>query len=309
VSAFLPCLIVGCGYAGSRLARREGPRRDVTSLVRTPASAATLNRLGVRTRALDLDAPVDPPADVAYADLASGAAVVYLVPPPEPGDGDPRLDRFLAQLDAAAARPAVLLYVSTTGVYGDTGGASVDEHSPALPGNDRTRRRLAAEGAVRKWCESRDVRHVILRVPGIYGPGRLPLERLRRGEPALRHEEAGPGNRIHVDDLVTCIVAALDLDTASGVYNVGDGDHASTTEYLQQVAVAAGLPPPTLVSRAEAAARVSPGLMAFLAESRRIDTRRMREELRVQLAYPTMYEGIRASLAEQAGEGAPLEVP
>jgi nucleoside-diphosphate-sugar epimerase len=146
------------------------------------------------------------------------------------------------------------------------------------------------------------VRCVILRVPGIYGPHRLPLERLERAEPVLHPDEAGPGNRIHVDDLVAGITAAIDRPDARGPYNVTDGDHSSTTAYLLATAQAAGLPPPGFVSRAEAKTRIAPGMLAFLLESRRVDNRRMLEELGVRLHYPTMHGGIHASLAEMRKE-------
>jgi nucleoside-diphosphate-sugar epimerase len=143
---------------------------------------------------------------------------------------------------------------------------------------------------------------VILRVPGIYGPHRLPLDRLRRSEPALRPEDAGPGNRIHVDDLVTACIAALERPVR-GAFNVGDGDHSSTTVYLQKTAELAGLPAPELVSLAEARGRISPGMLAYLVETRRVDTRRMREELGVRPRYSRLEDGIAASLAEmRAGE-------
>jgi len=142
------------------------------------------------------------------------------------------------------------------------------------------------------------VRCVILRVPGIYGPDRLPLERLRRREPALRDDEAGPGNRIHVDDLVAAIVAAIDHPSAQGVFNVTDGDHASTTAFLQLTAAAAGIEPPVLISKAEARERIPAGMLSFLLESRRVDNRRMLRELGLQLRYPTLQSGVLASLAE-----------
>ncbi len=187
--------------------------------------------------------------------------------------------------------------MSTTGVYGDAAGGSVDESSPVAPGNDRSRRRVAAEQAVRAWCDARGVRWVVLRVPGIYGPDRLPLERLQRGEPALRPEDSGPANRIHVDDLVAACVAAIE-HPVGGVFNVGDGDHASTTVFLQVTAGLAGLPPPTLVSLAEARGRISPGMLAYLVESRRVDTSRMLNELGVVPRYPSVASGVAASLAE-----------
>ncbi|HET9692786.1 MAG TPA: SDR family oxidoreductase [Steroidobacteraceae bacterium] len=295
----LSCLVVGCGYVGSRLARREAGTRPVLAIVRSGSSATSLQSAGVNTMRLDLDA-AEPDLQPSLATAANGADVVYLVPPPEAGTTDPRLENFLRQLGEAV--PAVLVYVSTTGVYGDTGGAPVDESAPVAPGNDRARRRLAAESAATAWCAARGVRCVVLRVPGIYGPHRLPLERLERGEPALRPEEAGPGNRIHVDDLVAAIVAAIDQPSARGAYNASDGDHSSTTAYLQETAAAAGLPAPRLVTKAEAARQISPGMLAYLLESRRVDNRRLVEELGVRLHYPRMQAGILASLAEMRVE-------
>jgi len=142
------------------------------------------------------------------------------------------------------------------------------------------------------------VRCVILRVPGIYGPDRLPLERLRRREPALREEDAGPGNRIHVDDLVAAIVAAMDRRSAEGVYNVTDGDYSSTTAYLQLTAAVAGIEPPELISKAEALAKIPAGMLSFLLESRRVENRRMLADLGLRLQYPTLQSGVLASYAE-----------
>jgi nucleoside-diphosphate-sugar epimerase len=194
----------------------------------------------------------------------------------------------------------VFLYISTTGVYGDTGGQVVTEAAPVAPTSNRGRRRAAAEQIVREWCSLRGVRRVVLRVPGIYGPGRLPLDRLRRGEPAIRPEDAGAGNRIHVDDLVAACVAALERPV-EGIFNVADGDHASTTVFLQRTAALAGLPPPPLVALAEAQGRISPGMLSFLLESRRVDNRRMREELGVEPRYARVDDGIAASLSEMRG--------
>jgi nucleoside-diphosphate-sugar epimerase len=289
------CLIAGCGYTGLRLARRLRPAWRIVAVARSPAAAARLETEGLETVQADLDAPIGAgPQTEALAAAADGAAIAYLAPPPDSGDEDPRLARFLEALDPA--RPAVFLYMSTTGVYGDTGGATVTEASPVAPANDRSRRRVAAEREATAWCGSRGVRAVVLRVPGIYGPHRLPLERLARGEPALRPEDAGPGNRIHVDDLVTACVAALERPV-QGVFNVTDGNPASTTVYLERTAELAGLPPPPLVSLADAPGRIGAGMLAFLVESRRVDNRRMREELGVEPLYARLDDGIAASLA------------
>jgi nucleoside-diphosphate-sugar epimerase len=295
------CLIVGCGYTGQRLASRLRPAWRVTATARSAGAAARLEAAGIGAVPADLDAPIAPLPRAALEAAADGAAIAYLAPPPDAGDTDPRLARFLEAL--GNARPSVFLYMSTTGVYGDTGGAVVTEASPVAPANDRSRRRVAAEDAATTWCAARGVRAVVLRVPGIYGPHRLPLERLRRAEPALRPEDAGPGNRIHVDDLVTACVAALERPVR-GVFNVTDGNPASTTEYLERTADLAGLPRPPLVALADATGRISPGMLAFLVESRRVDSRRMREDLGVVPRYQRLEDGIAASLAAmRAPEG------
>jgi nucleoside-diphosphate-sugar epimerase len=286
------CLIVGCGYTGLRLARRLRPRLQVCATARSASAAASLAAAGISVVRADLDVPLAPGS---LAQVADGTAIAYLSPPPDTGATDPRLANFLAAL--GPARPSVLLYMSTTGVYGDTRGETVTEDSPLAPSNDRSRRRVAAEDAARTWCDARGVRCVVLRVPGIYGPGRLPLDRLQRGEPALRPEDAGPGNRIHVDDLVTACVAALERPV-SGAFNVTDGNPATTTEFLQRTAAVAGLPAPPLVALAEAHGRISAGMLAFLQESRTVDNRRMREELGVEPRYAHLDAGIAASLAE-----------
>lgn len=283
------CLLAGCGYTGVRLARRLIPRRPVVALVRSAASAAALAAAGIPARAADLDGPgaVEVPPDL--------AAVVYLAPPPATGEADPRLRRFLDSL--AEVRPVVLVYLSTTGVYGDTGGRPVDEASPTPPGEAASRRRLAAEGLVSAWCGARGLRCVVLRVAGIYGPHRLPLERLRAGEPVVNPEESGPGNRIHVDDLVAACEAALDR-AVSGVVNVADGDHRSIGAFLELVARLAGLPAPRRVTLEEARHELSPGMLAFLLASREVLNRRLVEDLGVRLRYADPEAGVRESLRE-----------
>jgi len=283
------CLIAGCGYTGARLAGRLAGRGPVLALVRSPESAAALAAAGLPAQVVDLDGPG---AFQVPADLAS---VVYLAPPASQGEGDPRFQRFLEGL--AGARPQVLVYTSTTGVYGDTGGLAVDEAAPTAPADGASRRRLAAEDSASAWCAGHGVRCVLLRVAGIYGPQRLPLERLRVGEPVLRPEDSNLGNRIHVDDLVAACEAAL-VRPVSGAVNVADGDHRSMGAFLELVARLAGLPPPRRVTLAEARRELSPGMLAFLQASRRVLNRRLREDLGVSLRYADPEAGVRASLAE-----------
>jgi len=260
-------VIAGRGYTGTRVAERLAPLGRVIGITR-------------KTPAFEIAAPFD---------------VIYLVPPPGTGTTDPRIERFMGALPAAPGR---IVYISTTGVYGDAGGATVKEDTVPTPATDRARRRLAAERALRAWCEPRKIEWVILRVPGIYGPGRLPLDRLQRGEPALAESEAGPGNRIHVEDLADiCVTALLNQKARDRIYNVGDGDHTTSTAFLGLVARLAGLlPPPPQLPRTQLQALKSAVAFSFLGESRRVDTSRLRLELGFNPRYPTAEDGIRASL-------------
>lgn len=284
--------VVGCGYTGRRLleiCRSSG--RDFLGLVRSEDSLAGVRAAGAAAAILDLDAP----GGQLPREWTLGRAVVYMAPPPDSGELDTRMRSFL---DRTAAPPAVLVYLSTTAVYGDTGGAPVDERSPPAPQADRGRRRLDAERAVLAWGECHGVPVRVLRVPGIYGPGRLPLERIRQGAPVVRAEDAGPGNRIHVDDLAAVCLAAADYRGPERIFNVGDGSHASMNEYFRAVARAAGLPAPPELPLAEILQRVTPAMRGYLSEQRRVDTRRMRQVLAFRPRYDDLEAGVAASLAE-----------
>jgi nucleoside-diphosphate-sugar epimerase len=266
-------LVAGTGYTGRRVLERL-PAEDVIGLSRSAIDTAR------PFERVDFDAlsslPIQLPADY---------AVLYTCPPD--GATDQRLRRFVAALPH---EPARFVYISTTGVYGDCRGAVVSEATPVNPGSRMSKPRVDAEDFLRSWTD----RLVILRVPGIYGPGRLGVERLQAGDAWLRESEANPGNRIHVDDLVACCLAALSPDIPAGIYNVGDGDYRSATWFAREVASLAGLPPPREISRALAAQEFSPMRLAFLASSRKVDTARMRDILGVTPRTPE--EGIRDSL-------------
>jgi nucleoside-diphosphate-sugar epimerase len=284
-------LIAGCGYVGQRLALRLRDRFEVAALVRTSEKAAALERQGIKTVVIDLDRVR---AGASIPERLDQEAIVYLTPPPNVGESDLRLDRFL---HLAIVPPKAFVYMSTTGVYGDTDGGFVDESTPVQPRTERARRRVSAEEMTRVWCTERRVRRVILRVPGIYGPGRLPLDRLKQCEPVICPEDAGISNRIHVDDLVTACEQAVVNKEARGVYNVTDGNSISSTAFIDAVAKLADLPPPPRVSMEEAQLTFSPERLSFLNESRRIGNDRMLRHLGVTLKYADIEAGIRASLA------------
>ena len=283
-------LIVGCGYVGRRVAALHLARGEpVVGLVRGAASAQALERDGIAAIGTDLDgSPADLPT--------RGERVYYFAPPPESGTTDPRLAAFLAGL-ARSGQPRRIVYIGTTGIYGDCHGEWVDESRPANPSVDRAHRRWDAECRLRDWSATTGGELVVLRVAGIYGPGRLPLDRLRRRLPMVPEDEAPWTNRIHADDLAAVCVAAMDRAPSGAVYNVSDGHPGNMADYFNRVADLAGLPRPPVIRLADADGRLSEGLLSYLRESRRLDNRHMLHELGVALRYPTLYAGLPACLA------------
>lgn len=238
--------------------------------------------------------------------------VLHLAPPPTAGDDDPRT----AALLHALARPARIprgtkhrilpergrntgrlktrlqaqsfVYASTSGVYGDAGGAWVDESRPVNPTTARARRRVAAERRVRWFGAGGGWRTSIVRIPGIYAADRLPIARLERGTPALRAEDDVYTNHIHADDLARALIAALFRGRPQRVVHASDASELRMGDYFDAVADARGLPRPQRIARAEAAQRLEPTLLSFMSESRRLRNARLTHELRVALRYPTV---------------------
>jgi nucleoside-diphosphate-sugar epimerase len=204
------------------------------------------------------------------------------------------LRRFLDALDGNTNMRLVL--ISTTGVYGDCAGRWIDESEPPRPATDRTRRRLDAECSAQCWGCRTGVPVIVLRVPGIYGPGRLPIERLRRGMLVPAAARSPFTNRIHVDDLVSVCVAAAEKGTPGSVFNVTDGSPERMTDYFMKVAAITGVAPPQVTSLTEAQRVASPALSAYFAESRRIRNAKLRTELGIELRYPNLDAGLAASI-------------
>lgn len=252
--------------------------------MRRAEAAAELERGGIQALLHDLDAPPARPWPSDAHDL------YWFAPPPSHGDRDPRLR---AALDRLRSRPPRrLLYLSTSAVYGDCGGAWIDEQAPLSPGNDRGRRRLDAERAVAEFTAATGCETVILRVPGIYGPGRLPRERLARGLPVVRESECPWTNRIHADDLARIAVAAMARAPSGAIYNVSDGHPTTMTDYFLRCARLLGLPEPEQIPLADAHARLKPAMASFLDESKRLLTTRLQRELAVELRYPDLASGL-----------------
>jgi nucleoside-diphosphate-sugar epimerase len=291
-------LIVGCGDVGRRAARLLDGRVRLMATTSQPARVRELRALGIVPLVADLD-------DAASLRRLAGIAhrVLHLAPPPAPGKEpgtawwrDPRTAALTAAL-RRRGRPAALVYGSTSGVYGDCGGERIDETRAVRPHNARAWRRVDAEGQVRHFGRGGQgaTRTAILRIPGIYAPDRdggTPRERLARGTPVLDRADDVHTNHIHADDLARICVAALWRGGPQRAYHASDDTDLRMGDYFDLAADLYGLPRPPRVPRSEARAQLSVMAMSFMSESRRLDNRRMKRELRVELRYPTVATGL-----------------
>ena len=283
-------LIVGCGEIGLRVLRLLKASWRVLALSPSRERVSRLREAGAVPLLGDLDEAAS------LARLASLAdAVLHLAPPPDAGEGDPRTARLVQAL-ARGGRVRRLVYVSTSGVYGDCEGARFDETRTVLPATARARRRAHAETLLRAWGRSAGVAVTILRVPGIYAtdrPGGHPRERLQRGAPVLCRDDDVYTNHIHADDLARACVAALHRGRPQRVVHASDDSELLMGDYYDLAADLCGLPRPERVTREVAAKRLSPLTLSFMSESRRLDNTRLKRELRLRLRYPSVEQGLR----------------
>jgi nucleoside-diphosphate-sugar epimerase len=287
-------LIVGSGDVARRILSRLAHRARVYALLRNAGRAAEWREAGATPVLADLD---DRGSLQRIAGLAD--SVLHLAPPPGEGCHDTRTRNLLAALGKSKSLPRRLIYVSTTGVYGDCGGAQIDEARRLHPESSRAGRRVDAERQLRQWGKQTGVKVSILRAPGIYAADRLPLDRLNKGLAALSEADDGYTNHIHADDLAAACIAALRHGGANRVYNVVDDSDLKMADYFDRVADAFALPRPPRISREVAERTLSPIQMSFMRESRRIGNRRLKIELKLRLAYPTVDVGIAEALARR----------
>ena len=285
-------LIAGCGDVALRAAPLLQTHYRLLGMYRRPENRESLRLQGITPVFGDLDIP-----DSLSKISGLAHAVLHLAPPPNLGRHDARTANLLAALTRtrrpktkikAAMLPQRLVYISTSGVYGDCEGRLVDETHVLNPQTERALRRVDAERQLRSWGLRTGVSVSILRVPGIYAGNRLPLARLRDGIPTLLPEQDSFTNHIHADDLARIVVAALRLARPGRVYHACDDSHLKMGEYFDLVADRFGLPRPPRISRAEAEGQISPGMLSFMRESRRLINTRLKHELHVNLRYPTV---------------------
>jgi nucleoside-diphosphate-sugar epimerase len=275
-------LLIGCGDVALRTARLLHPRVRLYGLTRRTEDIAKLRAHNVVPIIGDLDR---------HASLgrlrAAPFAVLHFAPPPSEGRDDTRTQNLIAALTRARSIPQRFVYISTTGVYGDCGGARIAETRPRRARTPRSRRRVDAEDRLRHWATRYGVALSILRAPGIYAETRLPLDRIRQGTPVLVANDDIFTNHIHAEDLARAAVAALFRAKPNRAYNVTDDAEMKMGTWFDTVADAFHLPRPPRVSWEEAERRIAPLLLSFMSESRRISNARMKRELRVRLRYPT----------------------
>ena len=288
-------LIIGCGDVAMRVIALLTQHFRIYALVRNPLHHEELRALGVLPIHGDLD-------DLASLARIAGLAntVLHFAPPANNGTTDARTSHLLAALSRGKL-PVQLIYISTSGVYGDCSGVDVSEVRPLNPQSARAQRRADAEKQIRNWAKRNHVKASILRVPGIYAADRLPLERLRKGLPAIIAEEDSYTNHIHADDLARIVVAALRYEKACRVYHASDDSQLKMGEYFDAVADAFNLPHPPRISRAEAQRVLPEAMLSFLNESRRLTNLRMKRELKVQLQYPTVADMLETQKPSRGG--------
>jgi len=283
-------LIIGCGDVATRMVAVLNGRCRAYALTRSPERMAAMRTLGVTPVAGDLDRPE---SLAALAGLAHD--VVHLAPPPASGTRDTRTAHLIAALGKGRSLPRQFVYISTSGVYGQCDGALVPETRRTRPLTERALRRADAERQLRAWGRRSGVRVSLLRVPGIYAADRLPLARLARGTPALVAGEDAFVNHVHADDLARIVVAALRRGAPGRAYNAADDAPIRMGDYFDLVAERCGIARPPRVTRAEAAAVIPGNLLSFMNESRRLVNRRIKDELRLRLRYPTVEDGLAAA--------------
>ena len=279
--------IVGCGDIGVRIAEKLKHKYRIFGLARRFNQAALLRSQGVVPIMGDLD-------DAKTLDRISGISedVLHLAPPQPTGQCDNRTSNLIACLKKKCMLPQRLVYISTSGVYGDASGKVVSEIHRTMPNSDRAKRRLSAEKNLRKFGQDMGVSVSILRVPGIYSKDRLPIDRLLDETPMILKHQDSYTNHIHVVDLVNIIIATFNTGRIGRIYNVSDDSKLRIGDYFDVVAEHKGLKKPARISKEKARVKIPAQLFSFINESRIIDNSRMKRELGIILKYPTVEEGI-----------------
>ncbi len=284
-------IIIGAGYTATFLYQRL-KENSVASPVYTLSRASSfLDNPGHITA--DLDKPKS--LDKLHTIQADTLTIYYLAPPKAEGLHESRVHNFIQYLHTLKNVETKIVYISTSGVYGNRNGDWVTEETPTKPINDRAKRRVSAEKQLLS-AMNKTLHSIILRVPGIYGQGRLPIEKIKQRGKIISEAECGYTNLIHVEDLVTVCIAAAKKGKAGDIYNVSDTHAVKSSYYYKLVAKLAGLTAPEEVSYATALATFDSKRLSFLTESRRLNVNKLLENLQPELLYTKLENGVKQAI-------------
>lgn len=286
-------ILAGSGYLGNYLIDillKNGSHQEIVELSRTRRKRQ--KHITVLSRDFD-DKTID-------LDCAKSGEIIYMAPPNKDGKKDIRISNFITNIKKFNIKKIV--YISTSGVYGNCNGSLVDEEHKTNPLTDRAIRRMDAEQQLTKHCETRKIKLIILRTPGIYGKDRLPIERIKNGEPVIRKEESRVTNLIHVEDLARVVLSAVNSDKLKmmEIINVSDGNAVTSTEFYETVCEVMGVKIQNYITYEDAKKVYTSKRLSFLSESRTLNTEKMFRLMPGCIKYKDLREGVRASISSQA---------
>jgi len=287
--------IIGCGSIGKRTAQliQNKLPNSISALSHSEHSIEELAARRIKPIRGDLDNPIS------LTNISiSPTHVFYFAPPPNSGIMDSRMNNALGLLKNYSTLKRIT-YISTTGIYGDHQGNWITEDSPINPMSDRAKRRLNGEKQLIDHCTKTGIEYIILRVPGIYCLEKLPIDRIQRGVKILPPEIAPFSNRIYADDLANICVTAMFDGPKNELFNVADGNPSSISDYFLKIADIFNLTKPTIISRQQADKELSPGMLSYLNESKRIHPTKLLNTLNITLRYPNLASGLQACVEER----------
>ena len=282
-------ILVGSGYLGGYIISEIAEKSSSCQIIEVSRTKKT--RIpSIKSIKMDLD------NDYLKLELFAGGTIIYMAPPSAVSLEDCRIKNFLKNLNGVKIKSFV--YISTSGVYGNCNGEEVDELHQVNPETDRAKRRVSAETQLTNYCKQKDINLVILRVPGIYGKGRLPINRIRAGEPIIKKEESKVTNLIHVEDLARIVVASTMLENLNKreIINVSDGNPTSSTSYYEITGMLLGIKITNYITYLEAQRVYTEQRLSFLKESRVLNVNKMFSLFPGCIKYVSLEDGIRASL-------------
>lgn len=289
-----PTLIIGCGDTGKRvIAQLPDNKTSITAITHSASSQEKLKKLGINVITGNLDSPSS--LQIIPTEKMN---VFYFAPPNASGETDTRMENFINQLQHKTP-PKRIVYISTTGVYGDYQGQWINEETPVNPVNERSKRRLHAERLIQNYCNKTNTEYMILRVAGIYCLEKLPIERLKLGIKILHPDLSPASNRIHADDLANICITAMNHHSPNKIFNIADGEPSSISDYFIQVAQIFELPAPLQLNWEEAENALSPAMLSYLHESKKVSFEKSQKLLGINLKYPTLKAGLQQCRALQ----------